>query len=152
MSNITELKIKYYRGTYWWVFTFVIPILAFQGCGFRCEAVGAGHSMPPYIDHPNFGQKCSSFTGGLVGGIIAIPITIITLPFTYPYGGVPDEEKAKADSYISPICVPGALCIVGGGYLFGSLTWPLFGWWHLSDDHNEKEIFIGPVVDSKSSP
>ncbi len=84
------------------------------------DAIGA-----PYLDHPNAGVKYPARVGGGLGAIVGIPLVIICLPVTVPVALITDQNMVP----VAPLVGTS----FGFATLFGSLTWPFFGWWKYDD-------------------
>ena len=95
-------------------------IFALGGCSTtrttEKDSIGA-----PYFDHPNAGVRYPARVGGGLGAIIGVPLIIVCLPVTVPIALINDQNMTP----VAPLVGTS----FGFATLFGSLTWPFFGWW-----------------------
>jgi len=90
----------------------------------------------PFQDHPNPGVRYSADVGGGVGAIVGIPVMIIALPITATIAAITNENATPLAPLIGTS--------LGFSTLFGAVTWPLFGWWKVTDVNQPR------VIDDKS--
>jgi len=77
----------------------------------------------PPAEHHNPGVRIPARVGAVVGGFVGVPVSLALFPVT----------AATVDSNLFPL-VPMLVCAVSGETLFGAVAWPVFGWWHWSNE------------------
>ena len=83
---------------------------------------------PPFWNHPNDAERVISKSGGIIGGIAFIPVTIIALPVTGIIASI-KSDKGEADMAGAISLSPSICGAYGIGTLFGAIAWPFCGWW-----------------------
>jgi hypothetical protein len=147
INNITYLR-KLVSAT--------LIVSSLTGCSFRVNPVGPTTSyFGAYETHPNFGQRVFSGIGQGVGGVIAIPVTIVTLPITIPYYIYAANRNNNSDGHphinYAPLIfiTPAYCCIYGTSYVTGAISWPMFGWWECGyRDSDTKEYIAWSIMKS----
>ena len=103
------------------------------GCGARIESVGPKFDINAYGKNPNEGQKISGAIGTGVGGLLGVPLTLITLPVTIPIACFSDGHM-KGLVFICPMVY--SMC--GVSNITGAISWPFLGWWNCDDKKLDK--------------